>query len=63
MVKMDELVRKDPQLGLDTKHQYAADWLIDRYKVLDAVGQGKARIYRYCVGNHQNLTDKGRARS
>jgi DNA primase len=41
----DELVRKDPKLWLAAieQHQYAVDWLIDRYKILLDINTGKGK--------------------
>ncbi|MDQ3064995.1 MAG: DNA primase [bacterium] len=41
----DELVRKDPKLWLNAieDHQYAVDWLIDRYKNLLDLDSGKGK--------------------
>lgn len=41
----DELVRKDPKLWLEAieKHQYAVDWLIDRYRNLLDIESGKGK--------------------
>lgn len=58
----DELVRKDPQLWLDAigRHQYAVDWLIDRYKhLLDITsGQGKREFTDVVLQLIRRLSDK-----
>lgn len=58
----DELVRKDPKLweAAINKHQYAVDWLIDRYKgLLDVeTGQGKRQFTDIVLQVIRGLTDK-----
>lgn len=58
----DELVRKDPKLWIDAieNHQYAVDWLIDRYKkLLDiTTGKGKREFTDVVLNMIRNLTDK-----
>lgn len=58
----DELVRKDPALweAAIEKHQYAVDWLIDRYKaVLDITsGKGKREFTDIVLGIIRRLEDK-----
>ncbi|MBA2278861.1 DNA primase [Candidatus Saccharibacteria bacterium] len=57
----DELVRKDPKLWQNAidKHQYAVDWLIDRYsKLLDTTtGKGKREFIDAILGVIRNLTN------
>jgi DNA primase len=57
----DELVRKDPKLWLSAieKHQYAVDWLIDRYKhILDIEsGQGKRQFTDVVLQVIRGLSD------
>jgi len=58
----DELVRKDPKLWEQAieKHQYAVDWLIDRYKsLLDVTsGQGKRQFTDVVLQVIRGLQDK-----
>jgi DNA primase len=58
----DELVRKDPKLWEEAikKHQYAVDWLIERYKnVLDVnSGQGKRQFTDVVLQVIRGLEDK-----
>jgi DNA primase len=58
----DELVRKDPKLWLAAieKHQYAVDWLIERYKGLLNIetGQGKRQFTDIVLQVIRGLTDK-----
>ncbi len=58
----DELVRKDPKLWEDAinKHQYAVDWLIDRYKGLLDIesGQGKRQFTDVVLEVIRGLSDK-----
>lgn len=58
----DELVRKDPKLWSDAieKHQYAVDWLIERYKnLLDIdTGKGKREFTDVVLRIIRNLGDK-----
>ncbi len=58
----DELVRKDPGLWTAAieKHQYAVDWLIDRYKALLDItsGKGKREFTDVVLGIIQRLEDK-----
>lgn len=58
----DELVRKDPKLWEEaiTKHQYAVDWLIERYKGLLDVesGQGKRQFTDVVLQVIRGLSDK-----
>lgn len=58
----DELVRKDPKLWEQAiqKHQYAVDWLIERYKgLLDVkTGQGKRQFTDIVLQVIRGLTDK-----
>src|SRR5690606_29041901 len=58
----DELVRKDPavwQEAIET-HQYAVDWLIERYKgLLDITsGKGKREFTDVVLGIVRRLSDK-----
>lgn len=57
----DELVRKDPKLWLAAieQHQYAVDWLIDRYKkVIDlSSGKGKREFTDIVLGIVRKLED------
>ncbi len=58
----DELVRKDPKLWQDAieQHQYAVDWLIERYKgLLDVeTGQGKRQFTDVVLQVIRGLSDK-----
>ena len=58
----DELVRKDPKLWQEAieKHQYAVDWLIERYKsILDIqTGQGKREFTDVVLKVIRGLEDK-----
>ena len=58
----DELVRKDPKLWEEAinKHQYAVDWLIERYKSLLDIesGQGKRQFTDVVLQVIRGLTDK-----
>lgn len=58
----DDLVRKDPKLWLSAieKHQYAVDWLIDRYKgLLDiSSGRGKREFTDVVLQLIRRLSDK-----
>jgi len=58
----DELVRKDPKLWQDAleKHQYAVDWLIERYKKLLDIktGQGKRQFTDVVLQVIKGLGDK-----
>ena len=58
----DELVRKDPALweAAINNHQYAVDWLIDRYKgILDIKsGQGKRQFTDIVLQVIRGLSDK-----
>jgi DNA primase len=58
----DELVRRDPKLWTQAieKHQYAVDWLIDRYKLLLDVesGQGKRQFTDVVLQIIRGLSDK-----
>jgi len=58
----DELVRKDPKLWQEaiSKHQYAVDWLIERYKnLLDVeTGQGKRQFTDVVLEVIRGLSDK-----
>lgn len=58
----DELVRKDPKLwqAAIEKHQYAVDWLIERYKGLLDIesGQGKRQFTDVVLQIIRGLTDK-----
>ncbi len=57
----DELVRKDPKLWEQAiaKHQYAVDWLIDRYKAVLNIesGQGKRQFTDVVLAILRNLSD------
>ncbi|MDB5183261.1 MAG: primase [Candidatus Saccharibacteria bacterium] len=58
----DELVRKDPKLWQDAieHHQYAVDWLIERYKGLLDIesGQGKRQFTDVVLQIIRGLSDK-----
>lgn len=58
----DELIRKNPKLWEEsiTKHKYALDWLIDRYKnELDmSSGQGKRRFSDVLLPTIKGLRDR-----
>jgi DNA primase len=58
----DELVRKDPKLWLEAidKHQYAVDWLIERYRgLLDiTTGKGKREFTDEVLQIIRRLSDK-----
>ncbi|CAN5416547.1 DNA primase [soil metagenome] len=58
----DELVRKDPKLweAAINKHQYAVDWLIERYRGLLDIesGQGKRQFTDVVLQVIRGLTDK-----
>lgn len=57
----DELVRKDPKLWLQAieHHQYAVDWLIERYKTLLDIttGQGKRQFTDIVLKVVRGLSD------
>lgn len=58
----DELIKKDPKLWLEAidKHQYAVDWLIDRYRgLLDLEsGRGKREFTDVVLQIIRRLADK-----
>ena len=58
----DELVRKDPKLWQEaiSNHQYAVDWLIERYKGLLDIesGQGKRQFTDVVLQVIRGLSDK-----
>jgi DNA primase len=57
----DELIKQDPQIWRDVieKHQYAVDWLIDRYKTLLDItsAQGKRQFSDVLLPVVRQLTD------